>query len=425
MLENTSSGSPNHFSLAAADEEIFQSLQNEERRQTGQLQLVASENFVSPAVRAAVASVLMNKFAEGYPGARYCAGCEQVDVIEKLAIERAKELFSADHANVQPHSGSQANIAAYRAVVQDGDTVLAMRLTHGGHLTHGAGVNQTGRQYRFIHYGVRKDTQLIDYEEVRELARRERPKAIVAGATAYPRQIDFRAFASIAEEVGAVLIADVAQYLGLIAGGVYESPLPHADIVTSTTYKAMRGPRGGLILCKSRFADAIDRSVFPGVQGGPHSNIIAAKAVSFREAATADFRRYAGDVIGAAQTLAGELAAHGFSIVTGGTDCHIVLVDLSAEGMTGAEAEVRLYASGISCNRNLVPFDCKPPRVTSGIRLGTAAMVTAGLKPPDFVLIARLVATALRTGEDARAAQRIQDEVLAMVDGSASRVLDP
>lgn len=384
------------LSLELNDPDISAALAREVQRQNTRLQLVASENFVSPAVLAATGSVMVNKFAEGYPGARYCAGCENVDAVESIGISRAKELFGAEHVNLQPHSGTQANMAVYQALLEPGDPVLAMNLIDGGHLSHGAAVSFSGRTYDFAGYGVDRETHRIDYDEVRRLALAHRPKLIVAGATAYPRRLDFARFRAIADEVGALLMADMAHYLGLVAGGVYPDPVPFADVVTSTTYKVLRGPRGGMIMCRGEHATKIDRALFPGIQGGPHSNLTAAKAVALGEAMRPEFRRYAANVVTGARVLAAALAAGGLPVITGGTDTHIVLADVTPLGLTGQQAERRLAELGIVTNKNTVPFDTRPPRVTSGLRFGTAAMTTAGVRPDSFVEIADLVLRGLR-----------------------------
>lgn len=397
-------------------------LSSEAFRQSTRLCLVASENFASLAVREVVGSVLVNRAAEGYVGARYFPGCEDIDALESLAIERARELFGAEHVNVQPHSGSNANLAAYMAVLPFGGKVLAMDLAHGGHFTHGSVVNYSGQLYNCMHYGVRPDTQRIDYDQVRDIAVKERPDVLVAGASSYPRKIDFQAFRSIADEVNAVFIADMAHYFGLIAGRAYPSPVEYADIVTSTTYKVLRGPRGGIILCKRSFASAVDRAVFPGVQGGLHANIVAAKAVALGEASSPQYCEYTRDVVAAARVLAKALASRGFNVVTGGTDCHLVLVDLSHEDeLTGLEAQRRLEAVGILSNKNLVPYDLRPPAVTSGLRFGTAAMVTLGLRPTDFEDIAELVVKGVREPGGSHNAHAVTREVAELLGSVVKR----
>jgi glycine hydroxymethyltransferase len=403
---------PDWDQLERTDPEVAQAIQGEVARLGGKLQLIASENFTSPAVMAATGSVMTNKYAEGYPGRRYYGGCQQVDIVESLAIERARRLFGAEHANVQPHSGAQANMAAYFAVADHGDTILAMSLPHGGHLTHGAKVNFSGKWFQVVAYGVRRDGELIDMDEVRDLARRHRPRVIVAGATAYPRVIDFAAFRAVADEVGAVFVADVAHYIGLVAGGAYPSPVPHADIVTFTTHKVLRGPRGGMILSTAEHAKAIDRAVFPMLQGGPLMHTIAAKAVALAEAATPAYRAYAGQVVDNARALVAGLAEAGLRPVSGGTDSHLILADVSPLGVTGREAEERLDAAGIVLNRNAIPFDPQPPLVASGLRIGTAAETTAGMREPEMATIAGLLGRGLRGGPEAAG---VRDEVAALV----------
>ncbi|MFO7261424.1 MAG: serine hydroxymethyltransferase [bacterium] len=397
--------------LREVDPEVYQAIRGEAERQHRSLELIASENFVSPAVLEALGSVLTNKYAEGYPGRRYYGGCEWVDVVERLAIERACELFGAEHANVQPHSGAQANMAAYMAFMEPGDAFLGMSLSHGGHLTHGSPVNFSGRWFRALAYGVREEDGLIDYDLVREIALRERPKVIVAGASAYPRVIDFEAFGAIAREVGAVLIVDMAHIAGLVAGGVHPSPVPHADVVTSTAHKTLRGPRSGFILCKAEHAKAIDKQVFPGIQGGPLMHVIAAKAVAFKEALDPSFRAYAEQVVRNAQALADELLARGFELVTGGTDNHLLLVDLRHRDLTGKEAEEALGAAGITVNKNTVPGETRSPFVTSGIRIGTAALTTRGLKEDDFRRIGGWIAEVLAAPRDEEVRRRVAGQV--------------
>jgi len=395
---------PDYGALEAADPQIAGAIADELRRQRTNLQLIASENLTSPAVLAAQGSVLTNKYAEGYPGHRYYGGCEFVDVAESLAIERAKTLFGAEHANVQPHAGAQANMAAYHALgVGHGDTILAMSLPHGGHLTHGSKVNFSGKWFNVVPYGVRRSDELIDLDEVAELAREHRPKVIVAGATAYPRTIDFGAFASIAEEVGASFMVDAAHFAGLIAGGVHPSPVPHADVVTFTTHKTLRGPRGGTILCRAEHAKAVDKAVFPFLQGGPLMHAIAAKAVAFAEAAKPDFAEYAQRVVDDARALAEALTGEGLRMVSGGTDIHYLLADLSDLDLTGAEAETRLDAAGISLNKNAIPFDPRPPMVASGIRVGTASVATQGMGPAEMVETARLIGRVLKAADEVEA----------------------
>jgi len=403
---------PDWDQLERTDPEVAQAIQGEVARLGGKLQLIASENFTSPAVMAATGSVMTNKYAEGYPGRRYYGGCQQVDIVENLAIERAKRLFGAEHANVQPHSGAQANMAAYFAVAGHGDTILAMSLPHGGHLTHGSKVNFSGKWFDVVAYGVRRDTELIDMDEVRDLARQHRPKVIVAGATAYPRVFDFAAFRQIADEVGAVFVVDLAHYVGLVAGGAYPSPVPHADIVTFTTHKVLRGPRGGMILSRAEHAKAIDKTVFPMMQGGPLMNTIAAKAVALAEASAPAFREYAAQVVANARALVAGLAEAGLRPVSGGTDSHLILADVSPLGVTGREAEERLDEAGIVLNRNAIPYDTQPPLVASGLRIGTAAETTAGMREPEMATIASLVGRGLAGGAEAAG---VRDEVAALV----------
>jgi glycine hydroxymethyltransferase len=381
------------------DEAIFQLIALEEKRQREGLELIASENFVSKQVREAVGSVLTNKYAEGYPGARYYGGCEIVDQVESLAIERAKALFGAAWANVQPHSGSQANMAVYMALMEPGDTLMGMDLAAGGHLTHGSRVNFSGKLYKVVSYGVSPETERIDLEEVRRLALEHRPKVIVAGASAYPRVWDFQAFRQIADEVGAFLVVDMAHFAGLVAVGLHPNPVPHAHVVTSTTHKTLRGPRGGLILSQDpELGKKIDKLIFPGIQGGPLEHVIAGKAVAFFEALQPEFQEYSRLVVENAKRLAAELVERGYRIVTGGTDNHLMLVDLRPKGLTGKEAEERLDQVGITVNKNAIPFDPKPPRVTSGIRIGTPAITTRGFTPEEMPLVADLIDRALTQG---------------------------
>lgn len=382
-------------SLQKVDPEIAEAIALELKRQRERLELIASENFVSLAVLEAQGSVLTNKYAEGYPGRRYYGGCEFVDIAERLARERACRLFGAEHANVQPHSGAQANTAVYFAALNPGDTILGMRLSHGGHLTHGHPINLSGKWFRIVDYGVDKDTGRINYDEVRAIARRERPRLIVAGASAYPRIIDFHAFRAIADEVGALLMVDMAHIAGLVAAGLHPNPVPVADYVTSTTHKTLRGPRGGLILCPERNAQAIDKAVFPGIQGGPLMHVIAAKAVAFKEALAPEFKAYQERIVANAQALAKGLVERGFTLVSGGTDNHLLLVDLRPQGLTGMEAERILDEIGITANKNAIPYDPESPFVTSGLRLGTPAVTTRGLMPKDMAEVADIIALAL------------------------------
>jgi glycine hydroxymethyltransferase len=391
--------------LRAVDPAIHGLVRREQERQEHGLELIASENFVSLAVLEALGTVLTNKYAEGLPRRRYYGGCEVVDEIEQLTIDRAKALFGADHANVQPHSGAQANMAAYLAVAQPGDALLGLALPHGGHLTHGSPVNFSGRLFRAVAYGVREDTGRLDYDQIRTLARAERPRIVVGGGSAYSRVIDFAALRSIADEVGAVLVVDMAHFAGLVAGGVHPSPVPHAQIVTTTTHKTLRGPRGGLILCHADFVKAIDKQVFPGTQGGPLEHVIAAKAVAFAEAATPEFRRYAAQVVANARALAAALEARGYAIVSGGTDTHLILVDLRAKGLTGKDAEQLLDRAGITVNKNTIPSDPQSPFVTSGIRIGTSAVTTRGFGEPEMTRVAALIDEVLTRRDDATIAR--------------------
>ncbi|HAN95267.1 MAG: serine hydroxymethyltransferase [Limnochordia bacterium] len=384
--------------LRETDPEILQVIKDETRRQNKKLELIASENFVSCAVLEALGSQLTNKYAEGYPGRRYYGGCEFVDVAENLAIERAKQLFGAEHVNVQPHSGSQANQAVFFAALQPGDTILGMDLSHGGHLTHGSPVNQSGAWFKVIHYGVRKEDERIDYDQVRDLALKHRPKMIIAGASAYPRIIDFKIFREIADEAGALLMVDMAHIAGLVAAGVHPSPVPYADFVTTTTHKTLRGPRGGMILTTKEHAKAIDKAVFPGMQGGPLMHVIAAKAVSFKEALQPEFKDYQRQVVANAQTLGETLKDHGFPLVSGGTDNHLLLVKVKAKGFTGKQAEELLDSVGITVNKNTIPFETESPFITSGIRMGTAALTTRGMGTEEMRLIGSLIAQTLEEG---------------------------
>jgi glycine hydroxymethyltransferase len=400
--------------VEAADPEIARVLRREARRQALSLELIASENFVSDAVLEAVGSVLTNKYAEGYPGRRYYGGCEVVDEAEQLAIERAKSLFGADHANVQPHSGSQANEAVYRAALDVGDTMLAMNLDHGGHLTHGSPVNFSGKLYRIVPYGVRREDECIDYEELRRLALEHRPKLIQCGTTAYSRTLDFAAFRSIADEVGAVLFADIAHIAGMVATGLHPSPIGYAQIVTTTTHKTLRGPRGGMILCDADWARRIDSAVFPGGQGGPLMHVIAGKAVALREASAPGFRDYCAAILANARALAGAVAGHGFRVVSGGTDTHLFLLSLVDRDTTGKAAEIALGRAGITTNKNMVPFDPRKPMVTSGLRIGTPAVTTRGMREPEMEQIAGMIARALSHPGDVEALDEIRGEVEAL-----------
>jgi glycine hydroxymethyltransferase len=413
-MNSTPFWGPDFDQLAAEDPEIASIVLSELDRLRSGLQLIASENFTSPAVLAALGSTLSNKYAEGYPGKRYYGGCADVDRAETIGIERATALFGADHANLQPHSGASANIAAYGAFVMPGETVMAMSLPHGGHLTHGSKVNFSGKWFDIVSYGVRKDTEQIDYDEVRALAVQHRPKMIITGATAYPRLIDFAAFREIADEVGAILMVDAAHFIGLVAGKAIPSPVPYADVVTFTTHKVLRGPRGGMILCKQEHAAAIDKAVFPMMQGGPLMHAVAAKAVALKEAATPAYQDYARQVIVNAQALADGLAAEGMRPVSGGTDTHLALIDIQGAGVTGDIAEARCDAALITLNKNAIPYDPQPPSKGSGIRVGTPAVTTQGMTEGDMVVVASLIARAVRD-EDGTDARAIADEVGTLV----------
>ena len=402
--------------LFEADPQIAAAIDNETRRQHEGLELIASENFVSEAVLEAAGSVFTNKYAEGYPGKRYYGGCEYADVVENLARDRAKELFGAEHANVQPHAGSQANMEAYAAVLQPGDTILGLNLAHGGHLTHGHHLNFSGKTYKIIPYGVTKETETIDYDALENLAGQERPKLIIGGGSAYPRIIDFARMRQIADKVGALYLVDMAHFAGLVAGGAHPSPVPHAHIVTSTTHKTLRGPRAGVILSKAEFAVAIDKVVFPGMQGGPLVHIIAAKAICFYEAMQPEFREYAKQVVANAKVLAQTLADEGFRIISGGTDTHVMLVDVFSKGMLGSEAEKALGEAGITVNKNAIPFDTNPPLRPSGIRIGSPALTTRGMKENEMRQIGRWIAEALLHRNDASVLQRIRKEVLGLCE---------
>lgn len=394
------------------DPEVWQAIAGERRRQVLGLEMIASENYVSPAILEAAGSVLTNKYAEGYPGRRYYGGCEFVDVVEDLARDRAKQLFGAEHANVQPHAGSQANLAVYLSSVEPGDTILGLDLAHGGHLTHGMRLNISGRLYRFLSYGVRRDDHRLDFDQVASLAREHRPKLIVAGASAYPREIPHARFAEIANEVGARLFVDMAHYAGLVAAGLHDNPVPVADFVTSTTHKTLRGPRSGLILCRAEYAKEVDRSIFPGTQGGPLMHIVAAKAICFQEALRPEFRKYAQQVIDNARTLAEVLAAGGVRLITGGTDNHLMLVDVTPLGIGGATAEQALERCGVTVNKNLIPFDERKPMDPSGIRIGTPALTTRGMGTDEMRRIGQWILTALKSHDDASVLERIRGEVL-------------
>ncbi len=386
--------------LSEVDPEIYRAINLELERQRNTLELIASENVVSAAVMEAQGSVLTNKYAEGYPGRRYYGGCHFVDIAEEVAIRRAKELFGADHANVQPHSGAQANLSVYFALINPGDTILGMNLAHGGHLTHGSPLNISGKYFKVAFYGVDEKTGLIDYDKVREAARQIRPRIIVTGYSAYPRAIDFRKFREIADEAGAYLMVDMAHIAGLVAAGQHMSPVPYADVVTTTTHKTLRGPRGGLILCRAKYAQAIDKAVFPGIQGGPLMHVIAAKAVALSEALKPEFKEYQERVVANARALAAALTGRDFSLVTGGTDNHLMLVDLRSKGVTGREAQEILDGIGVTVNKNAIPYDPQPPAVTSGIRIGTPAVTTRGLGVEDMNTLAGIIDLALSGGGD-------------------------
>lgn len=397
--------------LREVDPEINEAIQRETERQAYGLELIASENFVSEAVMEAAGSVMTNKYAEGYPGRRYYGGCELVDRAEILAIERAKALFGAAHVNVQPHSGTQANMAVYFSVLQPGDTIMGLDLAHGGHLTHGSPVNFSGRFFRVISYGVHPETEQIDFAQVQRLAREHKPKMIVVGGSAYPRTLDFATFKEIAQEVGAVLMADIAHPAGLIAAKLHPSPIPYAEFVTTTTHKTLRGPRGGMIMCQQEYAAVLNKNLFPGFQGGPLMHIIAAKAVAFKEALTEEFRTYQRQIQRNAVTLAGELSRLGFRLVAGGTDTHVMLVDLRPKGLTGKVAEVALEKAGITVNKNAIPFDPEKPAVTSGIRIGTPAVTTRGMREEEMRLIGQLIAEVLQEVTDEECHRRVKDKV--------------
>ncbi len=411
-MKNSSMSRP----LSEVDPEISNAIDNEVRRQHEGLELIASENFVSEAVLEAAGSVFTNKYAEGYPGKRYYGGCEFTDVVEELARERAKKLFGAEHANVQPHSGSQANQAAYSAILQPGDTILGLNLAHGGHLTHGHPLNFSGKTYKIVPYGVTRETETIDYDELERIATEAHPKLIIGGGSAYPRIIDFARMRQIADKVGALYLVDMAHFAGLAAGGAHPSPVAHAHVVTSTTHKTLRGPRSGMILSKQDFAAAIDKTVFPGTQGGPLVHIVAAKAVCFLEASQPSFRDYARQIVANAKVMAETLAADGYRIVSGGTDTHLMLVDVFAKGMLGSEAEKALGVAGITVNKNAIPFDTNPPMKPSGIRIGTPAMTTRGMKEAEMRQISHWIAEALDHRTDAAVLGKIRMEVLGLAE---------
>ncbi len=402
--------------LAAADPEIAAQVANEVSRQHEGLEMIASENFVSRAVLEAAGTVFTNKYAEGYPGKRYYGGCDFADVVENIARDRAKQLFGAEHVNVQPHSGSQANAAAYMTLLNPGDCILGLDLAHGGHLTHGHKLNFSGKLYRIVGYQVRKDTETIDYDALEALAIREKPKVIVGGGSAYPRQFDFARMRAIADKVGAYLMVDMAHFAGLVAGGAHPSPIPHAHVVTTTTHKTLRGPRSGMILCKQEFAAGIDRSVFPGQQGGPLMHVVAAKAVAFKEALAPEFAAYAQQVVANAKVLAEAIAAEGYRIISGGTDTHLMLIDVFQKGILGSEAEQALGEAGITVNKNAIPYDTNPPMKPSGIRIGTPALTTRGMKEAEMRVIAGWIAQALEHRGDAGKVRQIHSEVRGMAE---------
>ncbi|MGE7977507.1 serine hydroxymethyltransferase [Psychrobacillus sp. NPDC093200] len=402
--------------IQSQDPAVFEAMLAEKKRQQSNIELIASENFVSEAVMEAQGSVLTNKYAEGYPGKRYYGGCEHVDVVEDIARDRLKEIFGAEHANVQPHSGSQANMAVYMTALQPGDTILGMNLSHGGHLTHGSPVNFSGIQYNFIEYGVNKETEMIDYEEVRSIALENKPKMIVAGASAYSRTIDFAKFREIADEIGAYLFVDMAHIAGLVAAGLHPNPVPHAHFVTSTTHKTLRGPRGGMILTTEEFAKKVDKTIFPGIQGGPLMHVIAAKAVAFGEALQPEFKEYQKQVVANAKTLADSLTEEGLRIVSGGTDNHVMLLDVSALGLTGKVAEHVLDEVGITANKNTIPFDTSSPFITSGVRIGTPAVTSRGFAEQEMKEIASIIAKLLKNHEDASVIAEAKERVQALTD---------
>lgn len=402
--------------IRQSDPELYEAIVAEKKRQQDNIELIASENFVSEAVMEAAGSVLTNKYAEGYPGRRYYGGCEHVDVAENLARDRAKEIFGGDHVNVQPHSGAQANMAVYFSVLEPGDTVLGMNLSHGGHLTHGSPVNFSGKLFNFVEYGVDEETELIDYDAILEQAKEIKPKMIVAGASAYSRTIDFAKFREIADEVDAYLFVDMAHIAGLVAAGLHPNPVPYCDFVTTTTHKTLRGPRGGMIICKEEYAKDIDKQVFPGTQGGPLMHIIAAKAVSFKEALSPEFKQYGEQIIANAKVLAEHLTAEGFRIVSGGTDNHLLLIDVSDLGLTGKVAEEALDEVKITTNKNTIPYDKESPFITSGVRVGTAAVTTRGFKEAEMKEIAEIIALSLKNLNDEAKQQEARDRVTALTD---------
>jgi glycine hydroxymethyltransferase len=400
--------------LEHVDPEVAKAIRQETERQARNLELIASENFVSDAVLEAVGSVMTNKYAEGYPGRRYYGGCEHVDTVEELAVQRARELFGAEHANVQPHSGSQANMAVYFTVLHPGDTILGPNLAHGGHLTMGSPVNFSGRLYKVVPYGVRREDERIDFDQLRDLARQHRPKLIVAGGSAFPRAIDFKPFREVADEAGCLLMADIAHPAGLVAAGLHPSPVPYADFVTTTTHKTLRGPRGGMVMCRPAHAQTLDKTVMPGMQGGPLMHVIAAKAVALREAQTPEWRAYQRQIVVNAAALAAALVRRGYRLVTGGTDTHLMLVDLTAQGLTGKDAQEALDRAWITVNKNTIPFETRSPMVTSGIRVGTPAVTTRGMREPEMEAIAELIDRVLRARGDARVEADVRADVAAL-----------
>ncbi len=402
--------------LEKTDPEIFKAILEETKRQAGKLELIASENFASEAVLEAQGCVMTNKYAEGYPGKRYYGGCEFVDIAESLAIERAKKLFGSDHVNVQPHSGTQANMAVYFSVLQPGDTILGMNLSHGGHLSHGSPVNFSGRLYNVVSYGVDKETETIDFSEVEAQAKKHKPKIIVVGASAYPRTIDFKSFREIADKVGAVVMADIAHIAGLVATGIHPTPVPVCEFVTTTTHKTLRGPRGGLIMCKEDFAKVMNSRVFPGSQGGPLMHIIAAKAVALKEALTDEFKVYQAQIVKNAKAMADELKSLGFRLVSGGTDNHLFLIDLTDKGITGKDADEALDRAGITVNKNTIPFDTKGPQITSGIRIGTPAVTTRGMKEGEMKIVAGLISDILKDVSNEKRGAEVREEVRSLCE---------
>jgi glycine hydroxymethyltransferase len=406
----------NTENLKSTDPEIFEAIQKETERERKNIVLIASENYTSPAVLEVQGSIFTNKYAEGYPGRRYYGGCEYADEVENLAVSRAKALFGAEHVNVQPHSGSQANMAVFFSVLKPGDTILSMSLSHGGHLSHGASVNFSGIFYKTVSYGVNRDTGYIDYDDVRRLALEHKPKMILVGASAYSRIIDFSICADIAREAGAYLLADIAHIAGIIATGLHPSPVPHADFVTTTTHKTLRGPRGGMIMCKAEYAKAIDKTIFPGIQGGPLVHVIAAKAVALKEALGEGFRDYQARVITNARKLSSELIQHGFNIISGGTDNHLMLVDLTSKEITGKEAEEALDGARITVNKNVIPYDTRPPAVTSGITLGTPCVTTRGMGEPEMVEIAQIISTIIQNNGDKKTTDSLREKVKVLCD---------